>query len=212
MDRALTAFLGGSRRRSRGGWTLRVLTARELLQARAEAAELTEKPEEEGLCLNACVTARAVSRRGRQVFRSGREALDRLTAEQIGAAAEAYFSLCRREDPSCCREGWQALKQGLRQAGYERLKWKILKSFGVLPSEARAREMTDGDFLYCALQTILDAEEEAEKLCPACRQRQQEKRCPVCGAGMGEENPNFDEKRFEELKHHGVSGGTAAGA
>ena len=65
--------------------------------------------------------------------------------------------------------------------------------------------MQNGDLLHCVLQLMLDAEEELERLCPACRQQLLEGGCPVCGAVQYGQNPNFDETRFEELKRHGLS-------
>lgn len=60
------------------------------------------------------------------------------------------------------------------------------------------------DYLWCALNLMLDREEELARLCPACRSRAGEERCPVCGTPTGEawggENPAFDEERFERLK------------
>lgn len=78
----------------------------------------------------------------------------------------------------------------------------MLKAFGALPTEARAREMTGRDYLWCALNLLLDDEEALEALCPACRVRAEEPRCPVCGEETGRwvENGSFDEARFERLK------------
>ena len=41
--------------------------------------------------------------------------------------------------------------------------------------------MTDGDYLWCAVNLLLDDEETLAQLCPACRERAMEARCPVCG-------------------------------
>ena len=41
----------------------------------------------------------------------------------------------------------------------------MLRTFGALPTEARAREMTDRDFLWCALNLMLDDEEALDALC-----------------------------------------------
>ena len=46
--------------------------------------------------------------------------------------------------------------------------------------------MKDRDYLWCALNLMLDREELLEQLCPECRQRAEETRCPVCGAPPGE--------------------------
>ena len=59
------------------------------------------------------------------------------------------------------------------------------------------------DFLWCALNLMLDREEELDRLCPACRARAEEERCPVCGAPAGERsdgvNAAFDEERYRRL-------------
>ena len=94
--------------------------------------------------------------------------------------------------------------QALGQEDYERLKWRVLKRFGVLPSELRARRMTDREYLYCAAQLLLDEQEKLEAMCPACREKTKRRLCPVCGEPVPEENAGFDEGRFEELKNAGV--------
>ena len=37
------------------------------------------------------------------------------------------------------------------------------------------------DYLWCALNLLLDHEEELGRLCPSCRAQAEEGRCPVCG-------------------------------
>ena len=86
----------------------------------------------------------------------------------------------------------------------------MLKQFHALPTEPRAREMKDRDYLWCLVHSILDREEELERLCPECRARAEEERCTVCGLpaaqwGEGEQNACFDPARFEELKGGGGS-------
>ncbi|MDD5939069.1 MAG: molybdopterin oxidoreductase [Clostridiales bacterium] len=78
----------------------------------------------------------------------------------------------------------------------------MLKTFGALPTEARAREMTHRDYLWCALNLLLDSEEELERLCPACRAEAESDRCPVCGAERSDwgENPGFDRAAFERMR------------
>ena len=61
-----------------------------------------------------------------------------------------------------------------------RLRWRVLRAFGVLPAERRARRLTDRQVAECALHMILDLGG------------------PVVAAA---ENPAFDQARFEELKH-----------
>lgn len=64
--------------------------------------------------------------------------------------------------------------------------------------------MKDRDFLWCALNLMLDDKEELAQLCPTCREQAMEERCPVCGIPMsvtdGSVNASFDETRFQQLK------------
>lgn len=64
--------------------------------------------------------------------------------------------------------------------------------------------MTDRDYLWCALNLMLDDEEALAALCPACREEALEGRCPACGAPTGGdaagENAGFDLARFERLR------------
>ena len=81
----------------------------------------------------------------------------------------------------------------------------MLKSFGALPTEPRARAMKDRDFLWCLVHQLLDREEELSRLCPECRARAEEERCPVCGRlrsgwGEGAVNASFDRARFERMR------------
>lgn len=59
------------------------------------------------------------------------------------------------------------------------------------------------DYLWCALNLMLDREEELARLCPNCKMQAEENRCPVCGTptggGQTGENPSFDQARFEQL-------------
>jgi hypothetical protein len=83
----------------------------------------------------------------------------------------------------------------------ERLKWRVLRSFSVLPSAPEARAMTDGDYLQCALHTLLDAREREARLCPECRAKARQNACPGCGAPVAETvNPSFDEAIFEQRR------------
>lgn len=92
----------------------------------------------------------------------------------------------------------------------------MLRLFGALPTEERARDMTDRDYLWCALNLLLDREEELSRLCPDCRERAEREPCPVCGESRENwgNNPSFDLERFERLKGgaggDGLSGAAAA--
>ena len=87
--------------------------------------------------------------------------------------------------------------------------------FGALPTEERAKQMKDRDYLWCALNLALDREEELARLCPACRERAEENRCPGCGAPVGERvresTPHFDWERFERMKRGGGDGDGLSG-
>lgn len=92
----------------------------------------------------------------------------------------------------------------MEHAPYERLKWRVLRYAGALPSEKRAQEMTDADYLYCLVHEMLDREEELERLCPTCRKRAEEARCSICGEllvdAAGGDNAGFDMARFICMK------------
>ncbi len=64
--------------------------------------------------------------------------------------------------------------------------------------------MTDREILWCAVNLMLDDEQELEQLCPSCRSRAMEERCLACGApvssGEGMVNTAFDEGRFLSMK------------
>lgn len=210
---SLLQMLGGARRAALAPEVqLHLISAHALLQARAEAVQLAPADADEaGLVLNACILARAARKDGKPLFDSGEAVLRAMPAEKIGFWMEKYLALCAQENPSCCTGTHEEVKDALVEDGYERLKWRVLRAFGVLPSEARAREMTDGDYLYCVLQMTLDEEERLEQLCPSCRAEAESRRCAVCGAALGERNASFDEARFEELRRGGLCADAASG-
>ena len=80
----------------------------------------------------------------------------------------------------------------------------MLRTIGALPTEQRVKDKSSRDYLWCALNLLLDQEEEVASLCPACRAEAEKERCPVCGAETGglvqEQNESFDWERFEKLK------------
>ena len=96
------------------------------------------------------------------------------------------------------------LTVGLEHMPRPRLRWHVLKCFGALPTEERAKAMREEDYLWCAVNLLLDEEEVARQLCPQCREAAERARCPVCGRETGEmvreENPTFDWARFQALK------------
>lgn len=102
------------------------------------------------------------------------------------------------------RGGIGRAKKSLKHTPQERLRWRVLKTFHVLPGEQRAKEMTAREYLYCLLQQWLDEEEKLERLCPTCRAQAQEKRCACCGAPLSEssgmKNASFDMERYCKMK------------
>jgi len=65
--------------------------------------------------------------------------------------------------------------------------------------------MKERDYVWCLINQLLDREEELERLCPDCRQSMEQDVCPGCGKpvekwGEGEENPEFDWRRFQMMK------------
>lgn len=186
---------------------LRLLSARELLEARRESRELAADGTEQALCSNACIIARALERGGRPVYPDGRAVLEALRAEDIESLADRWGRFNRNCNPSPLDgAAVRAAKQALEQSPYARLQWRVLRSFGALPTEERAKKMTDRDYLWCALNLALDREEELDRLCPRCRSQAEEDLCPVCGEsreGWGY-NGGFDPARFEKLKGESV--------
>ena len=67
------------------------ISAWALFQASREARHMTPSGEDYGLCLNACVLAKALRRRGRQRYPDGEAVLRALTEAQIREGIEAYL-------------------------------------------------------------------------------------------------------------------------
>ena len=207
MEKELLGFLVGARGTELGGYEMRLLTARELLEARQEADAMEGSPEGRGLRSNACLLSRSLLREGVRAFSGGAAVLEAWSAEAIGAAMERYDAMAELADPPWDDEkSLNTLRQQLSREPEERIRWKVLKAFGVLPAEKRALEMTRGDYLRCALHLMLDRQEQLDALCPQCRDRMEADRCAVCGRANGGEqgeNPNFDRDKFEEMKQNG---------
>lgn len=66
------------------------LSAWELCQARQEASLLAPSGDVFGLCLNACVLARALRRGRRPVYENGTQVLQALSPEAVGTYAGEY--------------------------------------------------------------------------------------------------------------------------
>ena len=97
-------LLAGARRTAAEegqGLELRLLSAREVLEARREAEGLARGEAEAALCANACLLARALehSEDHSPVFSGGREVLSGLTVEEIAALAGQWDAFRRESDP-----------------------------------------------------------------------------------------------------------------
>ena len=104
MERDWMTLLAGARRTAAEegqGLELRLLSAREVLEARREAAGLTREDRERALCSNACLLARALEQEEehKPVFSDGRAVLAGLTVEEIGGLARRWSQLRRESDP-----------------------------------------------------------------------------------------------------------------
>ena len=93
-------WAGPERTDAGGGRTLRLLSAREVLEARREGDALARDGRERALCRNACLVARALERKGKPVFESGQAALDALRVEDIARLADAWSEFNRGCNPS----------------------------------------------------------------------------------------------------------------
>ena len=184
-------------------FTLRKASAHDAISARAEAERLTaEHPEDASRVSNCCLLARCLRRpdgtspTADELLRSfSCSDIEQLTREylELGAAAPTVFD---------SEEEIQRLMRQMALASYERMKWRVLREFRVLPNEARARSMTDSDYLYCFINMRLDDEEALRALCPDCRERLETQVCPSCGTPLTGQftNPSFDIDRFNSLK------------
>ncbi len=109
---ALTA--GPQALRLEDGRQLRLLSAREVLEARRESESLAKGAEERPLCANACLLARALlDGRGQPLFSAGQAVLDALTPREIGALARIWARFDRAENPGfhCGEERIDGLKK-----------------------------------------------------------------------------------------------------
>lgn len=97
MERGL--LNGPERLELEAGRQLRLLSAFEVLQARAQARELAGEEREMALCANACLLAKAVLHDGKPQFRDGTQVLAELTVEEIGRLAGLWARFNREVNP-----------------------------------------------------------------------------------------------------------------
>ena len=79
---------------------LRLLSAREVLDARREGDALARDGRERALCRNACLIAKALERHGKAVFSDGAAALEGLRVEDIARLSDAWAAFNREHNPS----------------------------------------------------------------------------------------------------------------
>ncbi len=79
---------------------LRLLSAREVLEARREGDALAQDGRERALCRNACLIARALERGDEPVFADGEAVLDGLRVEDIARLADRWAQFNRSCNPS----------------------------------------------------------------------------------------------------------------
>lgn len=64
--------------------------------------------------------------------------------------------------------------------------------------------MTARDFLWCALNLLLDEEDTLHSFCPQCQKTARQGACPACGTEIRTsaqgQNSTFDFNRYERLK------------
>ena len=142
MDGRLLRFLGRSGKRAAGGLELRLIPAAALLQARSEAEHLAQGDAQAlGLCLNACILARAAfDRDGRAAFQSGADVLARLPAETIARLTERYLALCAEEDPLCSAENRAALGAAMETPPMRRGNCAVCARDALSPQTRRRRK------------------------------------------------------------------------
>jgi len=209
------ALLAGERRtevRAAGGEAeMTVLPVYEMLLAQREGEALArELGAEEPLCRTAALLSRSLFRAGERLFPDARAALEALTPGEMALLGERARALNSAANPSprAGRERVRSLREELGEDAWQRLRWRVLRTMGALPTERRVRDMTDADYLYCVLNLLLDGEEALDGLCPACRERAKKRTCRCCGADLddGDVNESFDEERFRALAERGVRG------
>ena len=79
---------------------LRLLSAREVLEARREGDALAQDGRERALCRNACLLARALERKGGPVFEDGEAVLNALRVEDIARLADRWAEFNQACNPS----------------------------------------------------------------------------------------------------------------
>lgn len=96
------AFWLGAERCPVAEGELRLLSAREVLEARREGEALAADGRERALCANACLIAKALERKGKPVYPDGQGVLDSLRVEDIIRLSDRWARFNREVNPSPC--------------------------------------------------------------------------------------------------------------
>lgn len=116
------------------------------------------------LAHNACLASMCLYDSFGRVFESGDEALLRLTAEELALIVSKYADM-RLNDfdiDSVTPDEMERLRECMAHSPLTRIRWKVQKALCRLPSDRALQRMTDGQYLYCYLNLLID---EAEGLC-----------------------------------------------
>ncbi len=92
-------WVGAERCRVEEG-ELRLLSAREVLEARREGEALARDGREQALCANASLLARALERKGERIYSDGQAVLDSLRVEDIIRLSDRWAQFNRAWNPS----------------------------------------------------------------------------------------------------------------
>ena len=152
---------------------MRLLTAQESLVCRAQAKELAvylqsidrELPDQDAqaVAFNACLCAHCLTgRRHRPVYESGRDALSALTLDELAYGASLYAQLKKQTLGFSQLDGdaLDALMSELAQSPFERIRWQVLRGLQKLPCDPVVQRMSEGDYIYCYAQMLLDGQED----------------------------------------------------
>lgn len=83
-----------------GGYTLHLLSALEILQARREGLSMAQNGLEQALCTNACLLSRALTRGGAPLYEDGEAVLSHMTPQEIERLSQIWYQFSRQENPS----------------------------------------------------------------------------------------------------------------
>lgn len=145
---------------------VRLFSAYDAAMCIKEAGRLAEQLEKNGiddgyaLAEGAAICHKCLYDGLGRVFESAQEALVRLTAEEIGRVTSVYGEL-RHTDfdiETLSKKDFDRIKSSIESSPLERMRWKVLRALGMMPGDAAAKKMTDGQYLYCYINLLIDGE------------------------------------------------------